>query len=143
MSNLLQFITYSFLIIQTICNFHNCVNIMLFVQCYNPELTEERWYISELTDSLIASQAFIFFLAGFETSSTTMTNALYELAQNHKIQDTLREEINHEYARNGDILTYDNIKKMDYLDKVFKGMFFREKDQRGDTYTTIIHTMCV
>ncbi|XP_032675720.1 cytochrome P450 6A1-like isoform X2 [Odontomachus brunneus] len=74
----------------------------------------------ELTDSLIASQAFIFFLAGFETSSTTMTNALYELAQNHKIQDTLREEINQEYAKNDGVLTYDNIKKMDYLDKVFK-----------------------
>ncbi|EFN78989.1 Cytochrome P450 6a2 [Harpegnathos saltator] len=74
----------------------------------------------ELTDSVIASQAFVFFLAGFETSSTTMSHALYELAQNHKIQDKLREEINHKYAKNDGILTYNNIKEMDYLDKVFK-----------------------
>ncbi|XP_014481247.1 PREDICTED: cytochrome P450 6A1-like [Dinoponera quadriceps] len=74
----------------------------------------------ELTDSVIASQAFVFFLAGFETSSATMSHALYELAQNHTIQDKLREEINHEYAKNGDSLSYDNIKGMPYLDKVFK-----------------------
>ncbi|XP_032669229.1 cytochrome P450 6A1-like [Odontomachus brunneus] len=74
----------------------------------------------ELTDSIIASQAFVFFIAGFETSSTTMSHALYELAQNHKIQDRLREEINLMYTKNGDTLTYDNIKEMDYLDKVFK-----------------------
>ncbi|KAL0110968.1 hypothetical protein PUN28_012779 [Cardiocondyla obscurior] len=74
----------------------------------------------EMTDSLLASQAFVFFLAGFETSSTTISNALYELALNQKIQDQLREEINEVYVKyNGD-LKYDNIKKMDYLDKVFK-----------------------
>jgi cytochrome P450 family 6 len=74
----------------------------------------------ELTDTLIASQAFVFFLAGFETSSTTISNALYELALNQKIQDNLREEINENYAKHGENLIYDNIKKMHYLDKIFK-----------------------
>ncbi|XP_014471362.1 PREDICTED: probable cytochrome P450 6a20 isoform X2 [Dinoponera quadriceps] len=74
----------------------------------------------ELTDSIIVSQAFIFFLAGFETSSSTMTNTLYELAQNHMIQNTLRVEINHVYAKHGGALTYDSIKEMEYLDKVVK-----------------------
>ncbi|XP_024876802.1 cytochrome P450 6A1-like, partial [Temnothorax curvispinosus] len=74
----------------------------------------------ELTDSLIAAQAFVFFAAGFETSSTTISNALYELALNKKIQDNLREEIDEVYKKHGRDLTYDNIKKMDYLDKVFK-----------------------
>ncbi|EFN88978.1 Cytochrome P450 6A1 [Harpegnathos saltator] len=74
----------------------------------------------ELTDSVIASQAFIFFLAGFESSSSAMTHALYELAQNHKIQDTLREEIEQECAKDEDVLTYDNVKKMNYLDKVLR-----------------------
>ncbi|EFN81691.1 Probable cytochrome P450 6a14 [Harpegnathos saltator] len=74
----------------------------------------------ELTDTLLTSQAFVFFIAGFETSSTTMSNALYELALNQEIQDKLREEIHQKYMNiNGD-LTYDNIKKMSYLDKVFK-----------------------
>ncbi|KAL0110962.1 hypothetical protein PUN28_012778 [Cardiocondyla obscurior] len=74
----------------------------------------------EITESLLASQAFVFFLAGFETSSTTISNALYELALNPNIQDKLRNEINEYHVKyNGD-LTYDIIKKMDYLDKVFK-----------------------
>ncbi|XP_011631427.2 probable cytochrome P450 6a14, partial [Pogonomyrmex barbatus] len=80
----------------------------------------KRKNITELTDNLIASQAFVFFLAGFETSSTTMSNALYELALNPKIQDKLRAEIDECYAKHGERLTYDNIKQLDYLDKVFK-----------------------
>ncbi|XP_011689080.1 PREDICTED: probable cytochrome P450 6a14 [Wasmannia auropunctata] len=74
----------------------------------------------DLTDSLLASQAFVFFLAGFETSSTTISHALYELALNPKIQDSLREEIDEVYAKYNGNLGYDNIKKMNYLDKVFK-----------------------
>ncbi|XP_012231820.1 probable cytochrome P450 6a14 [Linepithema humile] len=74
----------------------------------------------ELTDGLLASQAFVFFLAGFETSSTTMSNALYELALNFQIQDKLREEINQQYAKHGNNLIYENIKDMTYLDKIFK-----------------------
>lgn len=69
----------------------------------------------------------MFFIAGFETSSSTMSNALYELAINQQIQDKLRNEIDQEYASNGSNLTYDNIKKMSYLDKVFKGMLFKKK----------------
>ena len=76
---------------------------------------------------MIASQAFLFFAAGFETSSSTMSHALYELALNQKIQDTLREEIEEEYRKHGN-LNYENIKNMNYLDKVFKGTLdFKKK----------------
>ncbi|XP_043597838.1 probable cytochrome P450 6a14 [Bombus pyrosoma] len=74
----------------------------------------------ELTDSLIAAQAFVFFIAGFETSSTTIAHALYELAQNQEIQDKLRQEIRDAYNKDGGTLTYEGIKGMKYLDKVFK-----------------------
>ena len=77
--------------------------------------------ISELTDSMIASQAFVFFVAGFETSSTTMSHALYELALNTSIQDKLREEINDELKRNDGKLSYEGVKNMKYLDKIFNG----------------------
>lgn len=81
-----------------------------------------------MTDGLLASQAFVFFVAGFETSSTTMTNTLYEMALNTKIQDRLRKEIDQQYTKYGNNLTYENIKEMIYLDKVFKGMSFFKKN---------------
>lgn len=70
---------------------------------------------------LLTSQATIFFIAGFETSSSTIAHVLYELAQNHEIQDKLREEIRNVYNKNNGTLTYADIKGMKYLDKVFKG----------------------
>ncbi|XP_046602915.1 cytochrome P450 6A1-like [Neodiprion virginianus] len=74
----------------------------------------------ELTDAIIAAQAFVFFIAGFETSSTTISHALMELAQNHDLQERLRREIIESLeANNGDI-TYDGVKKLKYLDMVFQ-----------------------
>ncbi|XP_078037570.1 cytochrome P450 6A1-like [Augochlora pura] len=74
----------------------------------------------ELTDSLLTAQAFVFFIAGFETSSSTISNALYELALNQDIQDKLREEINEHHEINNGEWHYENIKAMPILDGVFK-----------------------
>ena len=79
-------------------------------------------FISEITDDLIAAQAFVFFLGGFETSSSTISNTLYELALNHSIQDKLRKEIKEELEKTGRELTYDSVKNMKYLHKVFQGV---------------------
>ena len=74
----------------------------------------------KLTDTLLAAQAFIFFAAGFETSSTAMSNALYELALHPEIQDKLRQEIREHYAKNNGELKYEQVKDMTYLDLVFR-----------------------
>nr|XP_033326774.1 probable cytochrome P450 6a14 [Megalopta genalis] len=74
----------------------------------------------DVTDSLLAAQAFVFFLAGFETSSTAISNALYELALNQDIQNKLREEINEHNELNNGEWHYENIKAMPILDGVFK-----------------------
>ncbi|KRT82367.1 cytochrome P450 [Oryctes borbonicus] len=71
-----------------------------------------------MTVEEISAQAFIFFIAGFETSSTTMTFCLHELAFNQDIQDKLRHEIRETYKKNDGELTYDAIMGMKYLDKV-------------------------
>jgi len=76
-----------------------------------------------VTDTFIASQAFVFFAAGFETSSTTMAHAMYELAQNHKIQERLRDEIKQVLSDSNGTILYDDIKKMTYLEQVFRGSF--------------------
>lgn len=74
----------------------------------------------QLTDGLLAAQAFVFFAAGFETSSLTISHALYELALNQAIQEKLRKEIRDVCkACDGD-LTFEVITQMSYLDKVFQ-----------------------
>lgn len=68
-----------------------------------------------------AAQAFVFFLAGFETSSSTSTYALLELAMNPDVQEKLQREID-KFAEKPDGLTYDSLTEMEYLDMVFNGI---------------------
>ncbi|KAJ9581449.1 hypothetical protein L9F63_023381 [Diploptera punctata] len=74
----------------------------------------------DFSDKLLAAQAFIFFLAGFETSSTTLSFCLYELALNPDIQDKLRDSIRTVVNRHGGKLTYDSLNDMPYLDQVIE-----------------------
>ncbi|XP_043471300.1 cytochrome P450 6k1-like [Leptopilina heterotoma] len=94
---------------------HDFVDLLRYVK-ENPEKMDDV----ELTDTLIAAQCFIFFAAGFETSSTTMSNSLYELALNPSVQDKLRNEIQQVLNKSEGKLTYDNVKSMKYLHKVFQ-----------------------
>lgn len=70
-----------------------------------------------------ASQAVVFFAAGFETSSSTQTFALYELAKNVECQKKLRMEINEVLAKYDNNVTYDAVMEMKYLEKVVDGKF--------------------
>ncbi|XP_017798087.1 PREDICTED: probable cytochrome P450 6a17 [Habropoda laboriosa] len=49
-----------------------------------------------------------------------MAHALYELAQNHEIQDKVEEEIRESFEKHGKTITYEQVKEMKYLDKVVK-----------------------
>jgi len=73
----------------------------------------------ELTDKLLTAQAFAFFFAGFDTSSLTISHALFELALNQSIQDKVREEIQTVLAEHNGQLKYESIESMKYLHKVF------------------------
>ncbi|XP_055375911.1 probable cytochrome P450 6a21 [Condylostylus longicornis] len=71
-----------------------------------------------LTIEQVAAQAFVFFIAGFETSSTTMGFCLYELAKNQEVQNKLRNEIQQVLKRHNGKLTYESMNEMHYLEQV-------------------------
>ncbi|GJQ82010.1 Cyp6a9 [Trypoxylus dichotomus] len=71
-----------------------------------------------LTFSELAAQAFVFFIAGFETSSTLMSFALTELSLNEDVQNRLRDEINEILRKSNGELTYETLSEMHYMDMV-------------------------
>uniref|UniRef100_A0A182NFD9 Cytochrome P450 n=1 Tax=Anopheles dirus TaxID=7168 RepID=A0A182NFD9_9DIPT len=68
-----------------------------------------------LTMDDIAAQAFVFFLAGFETSSTTMSFCLYELALHQDLQERARQNIE-EVLKKHDSISYEAIHEMKYIE---------------------------
>jgi cytochrome P450 family 6 len=74
-----------------------------------------------LTEEQIAAQAFVFFAAGFETSSTTMSFCLYELALNPSMQKYVQKEIDAVLKKHGNRITYEAVQEMEYLDNTISG----------------------
>lgn len=65
----------------------------------------------------------MFFLAGFETSSTTLSFCLHEMAVNQDIQSRVYDEINETADKYGLPLSYEAISSMDYLERCLKGKY--------------------
>jgi len=70
---------------------------------------------------VIAAPEFVFYLAGFETTSDTMTFCLYELARNPDIQERVRNDIDTVLNNHDGNITYEAISDMEYLNKVVSG----------------------
>nr|ALJ30298.1 cytochrome P450 monooxygenase CYP9A [Mamestra brassicae] len=70
------------------------------------------------TDTDLIAQAFLFFLAGFETVSAGMSFLLYELALNPDVQERLGHEIKETDAKNGGKFDFNSIQNMPYMDMV-------------------------
>lgn len=75
---------------------------------------------SGLTINQIAAQSFLFFSAGYETSSMTMLFTLYELALNQDLQTKLRHDIENAFKKHGE-LTYEMMMDIPYLDQTING----------------------
>nr|QLI62185.1 cytochrome P450 36 [Streltzoviella insularis] len=73
----------------------------------------------KVDDDLLIAQCVVFFAAGFETSATTMTFALYELAKNDKAQERVLEEIDEYLSKHGNKLGYECLKELPYLEACF------------------------
>ncbi|CAH1391334.1 unnamed protein product [Nezara viridula] len=71
----------------------------------------------EINLDVMAAQSFLFFFAGYETSSSVQTFCLYELALNQDIQQKLRNEIQEVIKIHGEV-TYQAVNDMKYLHMV-------------------------
>ena len=67
------------------------------------------------------AQALVFLLAGYDTTGTTLSFALYELALHPEIQHSVRAEIVQVQSKHGGKLTYGGMQDMSYLDRVVSG----------------------
>ncbi|CAE1256598.1 TBXAS1 [Acanthosepion pharaonis] len=67
-----------------------------------------------LTDVEVIAQCMIFFLAGFETTATTLSYFAHSIARNPDVQDKLCQEIEEKLGQESP--NYDNVQKLTYLD---------------------------
>ncbi|CAG2121494.1 unnamed protein product, partial [Medioppia subpectinata] len=87
------------------------------------ELAVERKTLSgnilnkQLTETEIMAQGWIIFVAGYETTATTLTFCSYELALNPEVQERLHQEVMASVDANGEI-SYEELSKLPYLDAV-------------------------
>ncbi|XP_039310901.1 probable cytochrome P450 6a17 isoform X2 [Solenopsis invicta] len=104
-------------------------------------------YVNKLTIAEAAAQAFGFFLAGYETSATTASYCLYELACNPDIQDKVRTEIDELLEKHGEI-SYEAANEMKYFQNVINetlrkypplSILFRKCTRDIDLSDTDIH----
>ncbi|EAT41565.2 AAEL006795-PA [Aedes aegypti] len=90
------------------------------------------------TDDELIAQALIFFSAGFETVSTTLSFVAYELARNDDVQSRLYEEIlETNRSLDGKILSYEALQAMPYMDMVVS------ETMRLWPIGTIVDRLCV
>jgi len=75
----------------------------------------------ELTDDDIIAQALVFFFAGFETSSSTLTFGLMEIARFPQVQQKARENIEQVLARHNGVMSYQALQEMTYLELIMQG----------------------
>jgi cytochrome P450 family 6 len=76
--------------------------------------------VKTMTYEEIAANIFIFYIAGNETSASTVAYSLYELTQNVKLMHRAQEDIKLALERHQGELTYESIMDMKFIDLCVK-----------------------
>lgn len=80
---------------------------------------EDKSSEMEIDAGLIAAQVVIFYAAGFETSSGTMSFLMYELAMNPEVQERALKEVKEVLKKHDGVLSYEAAQDMAYLNACF------------------------
>ncbi|RZF44024.1 hypothetical protein LSTR_LSTR007296 [Laodelphax striatellus] len=82
------------------------------------KLKSENSDVVLMTEDIVIAQSILFLIAGFETSSTLLTFASYELALNIDVQNKVRNEINEVLEKHDGQVNYQALNEMVYLEMV-------------------------
>lgn len=72
--------------------------------------------MNEIDEDMAVAQATSLFFDGYETSSSVLSFVIYRLAENPRIQQKARAEVNEVFRRHNHELTYEAVKSMNYLE---------------------------
>lgn len=97
------------------------LNILIKIKNLGRASEDASEYLGKITFDELAAQAFVFFFAGFESSSTAMSFTLLELAQNQDFQNKAREEVREVLKKHDGKLTYEAVNELHYLEQVVNG----------------------
>lgn len=70
----------------------------------------------KVDDAVLTSQCVMFFAAGFETSATTLSFTMYELAKHRESQKRAAEEVDEYLRKRNNKLSYDCVTELPYLE---------------------------
>lgn len=76
---------------------------------------------SAITLNEIVSQSFLFFIGGFETSSSALTFCLYELSLNRDLQEKARSKVKEAFEKYDGKFSYEMLMDMPYIDQIADG----------------------
>jgi cytochrome P450 family 6 len=74
-----------------------------------------------LTFNEVWAQSVVFFLAGFETTATTLTYAIYAMAQRKDLQEKARESVKKVLEKYDGEFTYEAVNEMQYIEQCING----------------------
>ncbi|KAG5681318.1 hypothetical protein PVAND_010767 [Polypedilum vanderplanki] len=102
-------------------NYYRNDFMQLMIQLKNENFmspdNDENQELKKFTMNELVAQVFVFFIAGFETSSSTMSYVLLELSKNLDVQRKVQAEIDQVMEKaETDEITYELLNEMKYLD---------------------------
>ncbi|VVC98550.1 unnamed protein product [Leptidea sinapis] len=89
------------------------IDMMMALQDDDIKIDDENDF--KITNMIISANAFIIFLGGFETTSSTLAFLFLELAAHPGVQEKMRKEIGQVLEKHGE-LTYDALQELTYME---------------------------